>query len=168
MKTLIILTAVLVAGVLASAAVAQSPNTRVVGRAIGEQFTMSGRTGVIVETVNLTFPGENGGPAFSVEFTARYNRQTTEPAGVVDMVVSELPSEDDLPQMAMSVDGNAVPLIARLRARRSMVATISLAEFAQLAHGSAVVGSAFRSDLEFSPAQLGRLSATADRWAGQR
>ena len=168
MKTLIMLTAVSVGGVLATAALAQSPNPRVMGRTIGGWFTMSGRTDVIVETVSLSFPGQNGGPAFSIEFTARYNRQTTEPAGVVDMIVSELPGEDDSPRMAMTVDGNTVPLTARLRGRRSMVATIPLAEFAQLARGSAVVGSAFGSDLEFSPAQLGRLGATADRWAGRR
>ena len=168
MKTLIIAANGFVGSALAVAALAQSPNTRVVGRTIGGGFTMSGRTSVVVETVKLTFPGENGGPTFAVEFTARYDRQTTDAVTAVDMTVSELPTEDDSPQMAMSVDGNALPLIARLRARRSMVATISLAEFEQLARGSTVVGTAFRSDLEFSTAQLGMLRATADRWAGRR
>ena len=69
--------------------------------------------------------------------------------GAVDIVVTQHPVADDAPEMTLRVDGEAVPVVTRLHSRRSVVATVSLAE------------------LEFGQLQVRMLRATADRWLGK-
>src|SRR6185295_4202978 len=87
--------------------------------------------------------------------------------GAVDMVVTQHPVEDEAPEMMLRVDGEAVPVVTRLHSKRSVVATVSLAEFDRIASAGSVVERAFDAELEFGPGQVRMLRTTADRWLGR-
>jgi hypothetical protein len=102
----------------------------------------------------------------TVDFPTRYQglgRPTSAP-GAVDIIVTQLPANDDAPTMTMRANGEAVPIITRLRSRQSIVATLPFDEFVRLVNGDTLVQQAFDSELEFSAGQLRMLRATAERW----
>jgi hypothetical protein len=144
---------------------AQSSQNRVLGREISGRLALDGRNQLSMETMTLTFRPDNGGPTFTVDFTARRSLQpSAPPPDVVDITVTQHPVEDDTPQMTLRADGQSVSLITRVKSRRSIVSTISFSDFLRLAAASSIVENAFMSDLEFGPAQLGLLRSTAGRW----
>jgi hypothetical protein len=67
----------------------------------------------------------------------------------------------------LRVDGETVPIVTRLHSKRSVVATVSLAEFDRIAHAGVVVDRTFDTELELGPGQVRMLRATADRWLGR-
>ncbi len=143
----------------------QSPRTQVAGRGVTGTLSINSATRVSMETATLTFGGA-GTPTFTVDFTARIGLDPSAPLpDVVDITVTHYPAEDENPEMTLRVDGQAVPLISRLHSRRSIVSTIPFSEFLQIMAAAAIVEDAFKSEFEFSPAQLRMLRATADRWA---
>ncbi len=146
---------------------AQSPQ-HIVGDRISGTMQTDGATRVVIDTATLTFQNHDGGPVYTIDFTVRHRVQ--EPVaspGVVDMVVTQHPVEDDSPQMVLRVDGETVSTVTRLQARRSVVATISLDEFDRLTRAGVVIDSAFDTELELGPGQIRMLRYTADRWLGR-
>jgi hypothetical protein len=141
---------------------------RIVGNGIGERWQVDGiRT--TTATATLTFAGNDGGPVLTVDFTTRFRgvgRPTSAP-GVVDIIVTQLPVNDDAPEMTMRVNGESLPLATRLHSRRSVAATIPFDEFVRLTNAETIVEQAFDTELEFSAGQLGMLRSTAQRWAGR-
>jgi hypothetical protein len=65
------------------------------------------------------------------------------------------------------VDGATMPLVTRLHSKRSVVATVSLAELDRITSAGIVVDRTFGAELEFGPGQVRMLKATADRWLGR-
>jgi hypothetical protein len=82
-------------------------------------------------------------------------------------VVTQHPVEDDTPEMMLRVDGATMPLVTRLHSKRSVVATVSLAELDRITSAGIVVDRTFGAELEFGPGQVRMLKATADRWLGR-
>jgi hypothetical protein len=122
----------------------------------------------IVDTRTLTFGPVGERPLFTIDFTAQYGRQPRNvPPTVVDMVITQLPAGDDHPQLTMEVDGEAMPVVPRLRSRRSVVASIPFDDFVALANASSIVERAFDTELEFGDLQLRMLRTVARRW-GER
>jgi hypothetical protein len=87
--------------------------------------------------------------------------------GVVDIVVTQHPVEDNSPEMMLRVDGETVPVVTRLHGRRSVVASISLDEFDRITRAGVVVDRTFDTELELGPGQVRMLRFTADRWLGR-
>ena len=116
----------------------------------------------------MTFRNGDHGQVYTIAFVARHpvNGPVASP-GVVDIVVTQHPIEDDAPEMTLRVDGEAVPLVTRLQSRRSVVATVSLAELDRITSAGAVVDRTFGTELELGAGQLRMLRATADRWLGR-
>ena len=82
-----------------------------------------------------TLPFQSAAAArYTIDFIAHHpvNEPVASP-GVVDIVVTQHPVEDDTPEMTLRVDGEAVPVVTRLHRRRSVVATLPLAEFDRIA-----------------------------------
>jgi hypothetical protein len=164
----------LVAGFLvavgcAALAHAQSPQParRIVGDRISSNWKMEAAGRTITDTATLTFQSRDGGPVYTIDFIARHPLNQPVPSpGVVDIVVTQHPVEDDSPEMAWRVDGEPLPVVTRLQARRSVVATVSLAEFDRIARAGAVVDRAFDAELEFGPGQARVLRSMADSWRG--
>jgi hypothetical protein len=69
--------------------------------------------------------------------------------------------------MMLRVDGATIPLVTRLHSRRSVVATVSLAELDRITSAGVVVDSTFGTELELGAGQVRMLRATADRWLGR-
>ena len=161
--------AMMCVGLLAVARpVAAQPPQHIVGDRISGTMQTDGATRVVTDTATLTFQNRDGGPVYTIDFTVRHRAQ--EPVaspGVVDMVVTQHPVEDDSPPMVLRVDGETVSTVARLHAKRSVVATISLDEFDRLTRAGVVVDSAFDTELELGPGQIRMLRYTADRWLGR-
>jgi hypothetical protein len=65
------------------------------------------------------------------------------------------------------IDGETVPVVARLQARRSVVATVSLDELDRLSRAGVIVDRAFNTELEFGSGQLRWLRQAADSWLGR-
>ncbi len=165
--------ATLVVGVLTvlgagNLAFAQPAERRhLVGDRFGGKTSMT-NGGETIETTTLTFNGRDGGPTLSIEFITRLPGlgRPAHPS-VVDIIVTENQPADASPSMSMRVDEAAMPLHARLNARRSVAATISFNEFVRLANAGSIVQSAFDVDLELNAMQRGMLRSTASRWAGR-
>ena len=122
----------------------------------------------VVETVTVTFQGPGQGPVYTIDFTTRHPvGQPVASPGVVDIVVTQHPVEDDTPEMTLRVDGATMPLVTRLHSERSVVATVSLAELDRITNASVVVDSTFGTELELGAAQVRMLRAIADRWLGR-
>jgi len=141
---------------------------RVVGQKVSEQLKMNTASNVTVDTVTLSFTGDPPIPAYTIDFITQYTRQRPMPApGAVDVVVTQWPSSDDAPAMAIRLDGQIRPLVTRLHSRRSVVSTISLVELQRFAAATSIVERAFDTELEFSPSQLGMLRRIVDGWVAR-
>jgi len=149
--------------------VAQAPAARVI---VGNQITGSSQTDTkgqtVTETATLRF-GDSASPAtFTVDFAVRRPlRGPASPATVVDVIVTEQRADDDAPDMALRVNDEPLPVVTRLRSRRSLVATIPAAEFDRIARAGAVSDRTFDVTLQFGRTQIALLRATADRWFGR-
>src|SRR2546422_3274176 len=166
------LAAVVVLAVCNSSSVAsgQTPQTtrRLVGQMIGAHWQLDAKGKLTVETATLTFKDSDGRPAVTVDFVARYATERPRNAPtVVDMIVTELSSKDDTPQMTMRVDGEPLPIIGRLRSRRSAVATMPFEDFVRLTNAERIVEQAFDTELEFGRGQMAMLRSTAAKWVGR-
>jgi hypothetical protein len=152
---------------IAAGADAQSPQ-HIVGDRIGGNSHLDAKAGTVTETATLTFQDPAPGPIYTIEFTTRHPiGQPVASPGVVDIVVTQHPVEDDTPEMMLRVDGAAIPLVTRLHSKRSVVATVSLAELDRITSAGIVVDRTFGAELEFGPGQVRMLKATADRWLGR-
>lgn len=143
------------------------PAVHIVGTGITSNWKMEPGSRAVTDTATLTFRAD-AGPVYTIDFITRH--QSLEPVtspGIVDIVVTERPRDDEAPEMAMRVDGESVPLIARLRSSRSVVASMPLADLDRLTAGDVVVDRTFGTELELSAAQLKMLRATVDRWLGR-
>jgi hypothetical protein len=164
MKYAIVLATVLT---FANGAHAQSPQ-HIVGDRIGGSSHIDARAGTVTETATLTFQDPVQGPVYTIEFMTRHPiGQPVASPGVVDIVVTQHPVEDDTPEMMLRVDGATMPLVTRLHSKRSVVATVSLAELDRITSAGIVVDRTFGTELEFGPGQVPMLKATADRWLGR-
>jgi hypothetical protein len=156
---------------VAGRAFAQAPQTpqHIVGNRVGSHWQMvDASTRTVSDTITLSFQGREGGPQYTVDFITRHPVLEPVPAsGVVDIIVSQHPVEDDAPLMTWRVDGETVPVVTRLNSRRSVVATVSLAEFDRIARAGVVVDRTFDTELELGPGQVRMLRLTADRWLGR-
>jgi hypothetical protein len=164
MKHVIVLASVLT---LAASAHAQPPQ-HIVGNRIGGNSQIDAKAGTVAETATLTFQDPGQGPVYTIDFTTRHPiGQPVASPGVVDIVVTQHPVEDDTPEMTLRVDGDTVPLVTRLHSKRSVVATVSLAELDRITSAGVVVDRTFGTELELGPGQVRILKATADRWLGR-
>jgi hypothetical protein len=155
---------------MAGTAAAQPPQLvrRIVGDRISGNMQIEATSRTMTDTATLTFQSPDGGPVYTIDFIARHPVQ--EPVaspGVVDIVGTQHPVEDNSPEMMLRVDGETVPIVTRLHSKRSVVATISLAEFDRIARAGVVVDRTFDTELELGPGQVRMLRLTADRWLGR-
>jgi len=159
--------AIVLASVLALAASAHAqPPQHIVGNQIGGNMQIDTKAGTVTDTATLTF--QDQGPVYTIDFTTRHPiGQPVASPGVVDIVVTQHPVEDDTPEMTLRVDGDTVPLVTRLHSKRSVVATVSLAELDRITSAGVVVDRTFGTELELGPGQVRMLKATADRWLGR-
>jgi hypothetical protein len=149
---------------------AQSPASprHIVGTWTSRMSHIDAATRMMTDTFTLTFQNGDGGPMYTIDFIARHEaQQPVASPGVVDIVVTQHPAEDDVPEMNLRVDGQAVPLVTRLRSRRSVVATVSLDELDRIASAGVVVDRMFNTELELGQGQVKMLRSTADRWLGR-
>ena len=164
MKVAIVLASVLTLG---ASAYAQQPQ-HIVGNQISGNMKLDAKARTVVETATLTFQGSAESPVYTIDFTTRHPiGQPVASPGVVDIVVTQHPVEDDTPEMMLRVDGDTVPLVTRLHSRRSVVATVSLAELDRITSAGVVVDRTFGTELELGAGQVRMLKATADRWLGR-
>jgi beta-lactamase regulating signal transducer with metallopeptidase domain len=141
---------------------------RVVGQKVSEQLKCDTASHVTVDTVTLSFAGDATAPTFTIDLITQYiPERPAAPPGAVDVVVSLWPTEDDTPAMALRVDGQSRPLIARLRGRRSLVSTISLIDLQRFVTAGSLVEHAFDTDLEVSSTQLVMLRRIVDGWVAR-
>jgi hypothetical protein len=161
--------AIVLASVLTLAVSAQAqPPQHIVGNRIGGNSHIDAKAGTVTETASLTFQGSAESPVYTIDFTARHPiGQPVASPGVVDIVVTQHPVEDETPEMMLRVDGDAVPLVTRLHSKRSVIATVSLAELDRITSAGVVVDRTFGTELELGAGQVRMLKATADRWLGR-
>src|SRR5260221_13411156 len=90
---------------LATAASAQAqPSPRIVGTRTTTNWKMDS-TRTITESTTLVFQSADGGSVYTIDFITRHPLKQPVPApGVVDMVVTQLPVEDETPEMTLRVD----------------------------------------------------------------
>ena len=153
---------------LACAAVAhaQSPQ-RIVGNQISGNLKLEPGSRVVTDTATLTFTGDSG-PVYTIDFITRHPvMQPVTAPGIVDIVVTERPREDNAPQMQMQVDGETVPLITRLRSSRSVVASVPLGELDRIVSAGVVIDRTFGTELELGAGQVRMLRTAVDRWTGR-
>lgn len=164
-----IVAVVILVGSTTFARTQSAPPRRLVGQEITGHFQLDARTQTTTATATLAFAANDSGPRLTIDFTTRYAGmgQPTSPPDVVDVVVTEHPADDESPAMMMSVNGQPLPLAARLHSRRSVAATISFDEFVRLANADAIVEQALGTELEFGTGQLRMLRAQAQRWSGR-
>ena len=145
-----------------------APAQHIVGDRISGNMQIDGKAGMITETATFTFQNRGGGQVYTIDFITRHAVwQPVAAPGAVDIVVTQHPAEDDAPEITLRVDGEAVPVVTRLHSRRSVVATVSLAELDRIASAGSVVERTFDTELEFGPGQVQMLRTTADRWLGR-
>jgi hypothetical protein len=170
MRQAIVLSGIAVVLGLASGAGAQSPQPvqRIVGNQISAHMDIDMKDNVMTEAATLQFRSRDGRSVYTIEFIARHPMHEPVAApGVVDIVVTQHPVEDDAPEMTLRVDGETVPLVTRLQSKRSVVASVSLDEFDRIARAGVVVDRTFGTELELGAGQARMLRATADRWLGR-
>jgi hypothetical protein len=153
---------------LAIAASAQAqPSPRIVGTRTTANWKMDSSR-AITDTATLVFQSADGGPVYTIDFITRHPLKEPVPVpGVVDMVVTQLPVEDETPEITLRVDGETVPIVTRLHGRRSVVASLPLAEFDRIAQAGSIVDRTFETELEFGAGQIGVLRRMADAWLGR-
>jgi hypothetical protein len=162
------LASVFVAVLALAARVAAQPPPHLFGDRISGSMHVDGATRVVTDTATLTFQSQDGGPVYTIDFTARHPMQEAVAlTGVVDIVVTQHLAEDESPLMLWQVDGEIVPSVTRLRGRRSVVTTISLDEFDRITRADLVVDRTFGTELELGPGQIRMLRLNADRWLGR-
>jgi hypothetical protein len=161
--------AIVLASILTFAASAYAqPAQHIVGNRIGGHSQIDAKAGTVTETATLTFQDPGQGPVYTIDFTTRHPiDQPVASPGVVDIVVTQHPVEDDTPEMTLRVDGDTVPLMTRLHSKRSVVATVSLAELDRITSAGVVVDRSFGTELELGSGQVRMLKAMADRWLGR-
>jgi hypothetical protein len=161
--------AVLLGFVWPTVALAQAPpSPHIVGDRISGQMQIDGAARMVTETATLTFQNRDGGQVYTIDFIAHHAVQGPVAAtGAVDIVVTQHPVEDEAPEMMLRVDSESLPIVTRPHGKRSVVATVSLADFDRIASAGSVVERAFDAELEFGPLQLRMLRTTADRWLGR-
>lgn len=139
-----------------------------IGQSIGGHTKFDTATNMATDTVTLMFKAADDSQVYTIDFVARHQiqRPVTE-RGVVDIIVTHLPREDDAPEMTLRVDGETLPLAPRLHSRRSVVASIPLNDLDRITSAGKVVDQTFDTELEFSPGQVKMLRHTADRWLGR-
>jgi hypothetical protein len=141
---------------------------RIVGDRVSGNMQIEAKSRTMIDTATLTFQNPDGGLVYTIDFIAHHPVQgPVASAGVVDIVVTQHPVEDDSPEMMLRVDGETVPTVTRLQSKRSVVATISLDEFDRIARAGVVVDRTFDTELELGPGQVWMLRLTADRWLGR-
>ena len=151
--------------------IAASPNAsaqdaQLAGRSAGGQMAWNGR--VTRDTLTLTFAGA-GESTISVDFVAEYPGErafAVSRPSVVDIIVTEHSSNEEHPEMAMSVDGRDLAVMPRPRSSRSIVSSISFDEFLRLANADTIVQRAFEKELVFGEGQRRALRSVAGRWSG--
>ncbi len=140
---------------------------RIRGTSLTGSLQLDSARRVVTDTLTLTF-SQRGAHDYIVEFVSRRPLDDVLPAtGVVDLVVTEESDDDDHPRMDVEADGQTIPVVSRLRSRRSIVATLSVPDFERLARAGEVVDRTFGVTLELTPAQMATLRRTAERWLGQ-
>jgi hypothetical protein len=160
---------VVVLGLAPGAGAQPQPSIQhIVGDQISAKMNIDMKAGVMAETATLRFQSRTGDAVYTIDFIAHHpvNEPVASP-GVVDIVVTQHPVEDDAPDMLLRVDGETVPIVTRLHSKRSVAATVSLAEFDRIAAAGVVVDRTFNTELELGAGQLKMLRATADRWLGR-
>jgi hypothetical protein len=145
---------------------AQTPQ-RIVGNQISGNLKIEPGSRMATDTATLTFAAESG-PVYTIDFITRHPAmQPVTAPGIVDIVVTEHPREDDAPEMMMRVDGETVPLIPRLRSSRSVVASVPLAEVDRIVSAGVVIDRTFGTELELGAGQIRMLRTILDRWTGR-
>jgi hypothetical protein len=141
----------------------------ILGRTASQQWKMDTALHLATDTVTLTFESGDGGTIYTVDFVAHHAPlKPVDLPGVVDIIVTQHPVEDDAPVMTLQVDGQEMPLVARPLGRRSVVASVPLADFVRLTDAGSIVDRTFNAELEFGPTQLRTLRAIADQWLGRK
>jgi len=155
------------AAVLAVASGARAQTPRIVGNQISGNLKIEPGSRVVIDTATLTFTADSG-PVYTIDFISRHPAmQPVTAPGIVDIVVTERPREDDAPEMTMRVDGETVPLITRLRSSRSVVASVPLAELDRIVGAGVVIDRTFGTELELGAGQIRMLRTILDRWTGR-
>ena len=165
-RTIAVVSAAVALAIAGTASAQPAPVRHLTGRSIAEGWRVDPGDQVKTATVTLEFTAD-AGPAMTVAFVTRLSGQQATAPRVVDIIVSERPSEDDAPSMRVRIDGRDEPLVTRLNSRRSIVTSVPFDEFVRLTAASSLIEEAFGAELEFSPGQLRMLRFTADRWAGR-
>jgi hypothetical protein len=125
-------------------------------------------TRMTTDTITLTFQSGERDPVYTIDFIARHPlKEPVALPGAIDIVVTQHPVEDDTPAMTLRVDGETVPLVARLHSKRSVVATVSLTELERIASAGVIVDRTFGTELELGAGQLKMLRTLADGWLGR-
>jgi beta-lactamase regulating signal transducer with metallopeptidase domain len=173
--------AVVLACVLAALLIATMSPLRVIAAAHGAGATptfsrirgqrSSGQSGLDplrrlgIETVTLTFPATGLGRVFTVDFTTRYLLDRPVPGpGAVDLVITQHPADDASPEVTIASDGQTLALATQRQARRSVSATIPVAQVQRIAEAGSITDQTFNVELQFSPEQVRTLRRTADEW----
>ena len=152
---------------LAASMSAQTPAaaTRIVGQTAGGHLHVDPATKLTTDTVTLTFNADDGTTAATVEFVVRYASERRQAPGIVDVIVTEVAAGDERPQMQVEADGQPIPLIGRLRSRRSIVASLPFEDFVRLANADIIVQQAFGTELQFGRVQVSMLRSAAAKWS---
>jgi hypothetical protein len=166
MRQVIILCGIAIGLAVAPCAHAQTPPPRIVGNQITGNLKPESGGRVVTDTATLIFTPESGA-VYTIEFIARHPPlQPVGAPGIVDIVVTEHPREDDTPQMELRVDGETVPLITRLHSSRSVVASVPLADVERLVNAGVVVDRTFGTELELGAGPIRMLRTVLARWGG--
>ena len=167
-RTIAVVSAAIALAIAGTASAQPAPARHLTGRSISEGWRVEPGGQTKTATVTLEFQADDGGAVVTVDFVTRLvGREQRSAPGVVDIIVTEHPREDNTPEMRMKIDGRAEPLTTRLHSRRSIATSVPFDEFVRLTAASSLIEEAFGAELEFSPGQLRMLRFTADRWAGR-
>src|SRR3954467_7103905 len=92
---------------------------RIVGDRISGEMQMDARRDTVIDTATLTFQNRDGGPVYTIDFIAHHPVQgPVASPGVVDIVVTQHPVEDDAPEMELRVDAGNGPGVTPLPSSR--------------------------------------------------
>jgi len=165
------LTSLLCLAAVAPAAIAPvQPNQprRIIGTTFSADLDLTNAGRETIDRATVAFLGADRRPEFTIDFVAQYTGvKPAAPPSVVDIVVTDHPSNDEQPDATMRVDGQPLAMNPRLKSRRSVVASIPFEDFLKLANATTIVERAFDVELEFGAEQMRMLQMVAKRWAGQ-
>jgi hypothetical protein len=142
-------------------------SSRIVGTVISGHHDLN-IAGTTVDAATLGFLDTDGHTAFTIDFVVQYAgaRPTAAPA-VVDMIITEHPTGEESPDVALRVNGAPQPVVARPRTARAIVVSMPFDEFEKLANADTIVERAFDTELEFGSGQLRMLRSVTQRWRGR-